>query len=230
MDAILRTEGRIDHSQDAGIARYLREVGRYRLLSRAEERSLLERIRAGDRDALNRLVAANLKWVVAVSAEYRDRGLPLAELIAEGNLGLIRAALGFEPRHSFRFSAYAVWWIRQSLERALEEQARTRFPGDGDPEEIADPAGRGGRGGRGGDPTAPGGGKLPQAVKKAVEEIREPGRTILKLCFGLDVPKAMTEGEIGHLLGTSAERIRRLKEHALRRLQSAAPGHRQGGS
>jgi RNA polymerase sigma factor (sigma-70 family) len=212
MEAILQRENESASDPDAGIARYLREVGRYRLLSRAEERTLLERIREGDRKALNRLVAANLKWVVAVSAEYRDRGLPLAELIAEGNLGLIRAALGFEPGHSFRFNAFAMWWIRQSLERALAEQAALRDQAGGgeDGEHPSLPE------------AAPAACALPAKVKKAVDEIREPGRTILKLCFGLDVPRAMSEGEIGHMLGTSAARIRRLKDHALRRLQASA--------
>jgi RNA polymerase sigma factor (sigma-70 family) len=211
MEAILRKDDGIDHSrEEAGIARYLREVGRYRLLSRAEERFLLERIQVGDRESLNRLVAANLKWVVAVSAEYRDRGLPLAELIAEGNLGLIRAALSFEPRHAFRFNAYAMWWIRQSLERALAEQTGPGEVRDGRTEgHSSDPRRR---------PTA---GALPSTVRRAVDGIREPGRTILKLCFGLGVPKAMSEGEIGHLLGVSATRIRRLKDHALRRLQTS---------
>lgn len=211
MEAILRKEDGIDHShEESGIARYLREVGRYRLLSRSEERSLLERIQRGDREALNRLVAANLKWVVAVSAEYRDRGLPLAELIAEGNLGLIQAALSFEPRHAFRFNAYAMWWIRQCLERALDEQAGPRGNADGRGEgPISDPR------------LSQAAGALPLAVRKAVDGIREPGRTILKLCFGLGVPNAMSEGEIGHLLGVSATRIRRLKDHALRRLQAS---------
>jgi DNA-directed RNA polymerase sigma subunit (sigma70/sigma32) len=109
------------------LSTYLREVGRTPCLTRVEEKALLERIGRGDRAARNELVSANLRLVVSVSRRYQGRGLPLAELIAEGNLGLMRAARGSVSAPG-RFAEYAEWWIRASVARALEEQTRFHTP------------------------------------------------------------------------------------------------------
>jgi len=108
----------------ANLAVYLREISRIPLLTREEELDLARRARAGAAAAKERLVEANLRLVVQVARRYLNRGLPLADLIEEGNLGLLRAVDKFEPERGLRFSTYAVWWIRQAVARALANQAR----------------------------------------------------------------------------------------------------------
>ncbi len=108
---------------------YLTEIARIPLLTREEERELGRRIRAGDALAKARLAEANLRLVVQIARRYLNRGLPLPDLIEEGNLGLLRAVEKFEPERGTRFSTYAAWWIRQAIARALANQARTiRLP------------------------------------------------------------------------------------------------------
>ena len=113
----------------ANLAVYLREIGRIPLLAREDEITLGRRVRAGDEVAKQRLIEANLRLVVQIARRYRNRGLPLPDLIEEGNLGLIRAVEKFDPERGTRFSTYATWWIRQAVVRALANQARTiRLP------------------------------------------------------------------------------------------------------
>ncbi|WP_456380024.1 RNA polymerase sigma factor RpoS [Thiolapillus sp.] len=108
---------------------YLREIGAARLLTAAEEIELARSIGKGDDAARKRMIESNLRLVVKISRRYLNRGLPLLDLIEEGNLGLIRAVEKFDPERGFRFSTYATWWIRQTIERAIMNQARTiRLP------------------------------------------------------------------------------------------------------
>ena len=102
---------------------YLRDIGLVPLLSREDEASLARRIRAGDLEARDSLVRANLRFVVAVAMRYRHRGVLLSDLIDEGNLGLIRAAEKFDETRGIRFVAYAVWWIRRAIADAIAEQS-----------------------------------------------------------------------------------------------------------
>src|SRR5256885_2148531 len=126
-DAHIREETR--ETSRANLRVYLREIARIPLLTREEEQALGRRIRAGDEQAKARLVEANLRLVVQVARRYANRGLPLPDLIEEGNLGLLRAVEKYEPERGTRFSTYAVWWIRQAVVRALANQARTiRLP------------------------------------------------------------------------------------------------------
>jgi RNA polymerase primary sigma factor len=113
----------------ANLATYFSEIARIPLLSREEEIALARRVQAGDEAAKTRLTEANLRLVVQIARRYLNRGLPLADLIEEGNLGLIRAVEKFNPDRGTRFSTYAVWWIRQAVTRALANHARTiRIP------------------------------------------------------------------------------------------------------
>jgi RNA polymerase primary sigma factor len=109
---------------------YLKDISKNnRSLSSEEEATLAAAIKKGDRKALNSLVSANLRFVVSVARRYQNQGLPLSELISEGNVGLIKAAKRFDERKNFKFISYAVWWIRQSILRALADRSRiTRIP------------------------------------------------------------------------------------------------------
>ena len=109
----------------ANLGVYLREISRIPLLTREEEAELARRTRAGDEAAKARLIESNLRLVVQIARRYLNRGLPLPDLIEEGNLGLMRAVEKFEPERGLRFSTYGTWWIRQAIVRALANQART---------------------------------------------------------------------------------------------------------
>ncbi|MDR0635224.1 MAG: RNA polymerase sigma factor RpoS [Azoarcus sp.] len=109
--------------------RYLSEIGANPLLSAEEEGVLARRMRAGDFEARQTMIERNLRLVVNIAKHYLNRGVPLLDLVEEGNLGLIHALEKFEPERGFRFSTYATWWIRQNVERAIMNQSRTiRLP------------------------------------------------------------------------------------------------------
>ena len=117
------------YDHDEALTLYLEEIGRHKLLTADEEIELAKRIERGDLAAKERMMTANLRLVVSLAKRYQDRGLTLFDLIQEGNVGLIRAVEKFDHRKGFKFSTYAVWWIRQSLARALADKGRTiRLP------------------------------------------------------------------------------------------------------
>jgi len=108
---------------------YLNDIGTARLLTAADEVRIARRVRQGDEAARQRMIECNLRLVVNIARRYRNRGLPLLDLIEEGNLGLIHAVQKYDPERGFRFSTYATWWIRQTIERAIMNQSRTvRLP------------------------------------------------------------------------------------------------------
>lgn len=109
---------------DESLDIYLEEIGETRLLTMAEEESLARLIRDGDTRALDRMVRANLRFVVSVAKQYQNQGLTLSDLISEGNIGLMKAAHRFDETKGFKFISYAVWWIRQAILHALAEQSR----------------------------------------------------------------------------------------------------------
>ena len=109
-----------DHAPDS-LATYLREIKSYPLLSRAEEAELGRRIREGDDEALERLVCSNLRFVVSIAKRYQHHGVPLADLIDEGNVGLIRAAGRYDETRGAKFISYAVWWVRQAMAQAIAD-------------------------------------------------------------------------------------------------------------
>ena len=120
----LKISKSITNRENASLDKYLQEIGREPLITVDEEVELAQRIRQGDRAALDRLTRANLRFVVSVAKQYQNQGLGLSDLINEGNLGLIKAAEKFDETRGFKFISYAVWWIRQSILQALAEQSR----------------------------------------------------------------------------------------------------------
>ncbi len=114
----------ITNRENASLDKYLQEIGREELISPEEEIALAKRIKQGDQKALDKMVKANLRFVVSVAKQYQNQGLFLPDLINEGNLGLIRAAKRFDETRGFKFISYAVWWVRQSILQALAEQSR----------------------------------------------------------------------------------------------------------
>ncbi len=114
----------ITNRETASLDKYLQDIGKEGLITAEEEVELARRIKAGDQKALERLVNANLRFVVSVAKQYQNQGLSLPDLINEGNLGLIKAASRFDETRGFKFISYAVWWIRQSILQALAEQSR----------------------------------------------------------------------------------------------------------
>lgn len=112
-------------NRDAGtLEKYLQDIAKEAMVTPEEEVELAQRIKAGDQKALDKLVRANLRFVVSVAKQYQNQGLSLQDLINEGNLGLIKAAQRFDETRGFKFISYAVWWIRQSILQAVAEQAR----------------------------------------------------------------------------------------------------------
>lgn len=119
----------ITNRESASLDKYLQEISREELVSVEEEVELAQRIRKGDRKALEKLTKANLRFVVSVAKQYQNQGLSLSDLINEGNVGLIKAAEKFDETRGFKFISYAVWWIRQSILQAIAEQSRiVRLP------------------------------------------------------------------------------------------------------
>jgi RNA polymerase primary sigma factor len=115
--------------EDKSLDLYLREIGETPLIKAAEEVELAKKIKNGDQSALEKLTKANLRFVVSVAKQYQNQGLSLADLINEGNIGLIKAAKRFDETRGFKFISYAVWWIRQAILQALAEQSRiVRLP------------------------------------------------------------------------------------------------------
>ena len=213
--------------------RYLSEIGQVSLLRPDEEEALARRIReGGDEEALERLVRANLRFVVSIAKRYQHRGVGLADLVNEGNLGLIRAARRFDERRGVRFVSYAVWWIRQAILQAIERngdgprdsgEPRRRYVSLDAPawsdvdtrlqevlsdDESEGPEERAQRL------------ALRDALDTSLAVLPEREEEILRLYFGLDDEDPLTLAEIGRRVGVSRERIRQLKDRALARLRA----------
>lgn len=125
----LKITKQVTNRETASLDKYLQEIGRVQLINADDEVELAQKIRAGDQNALDKLVKSNLRFVVSVAKQYQNQGLTLPDLINEGNLGLIKAANRFDETRGFKFISYAVWWIRQSILQALAEQSRiVRLP------------------------------------------------------------------------------------------------------
>ena len=125
----LKISKSITNREDSTLDKYLQEITQERLLTAEEEIALARKIKEGDKDALQKLTRANLRFVVSVAKQYQHQGLSLPDLINEGNIGLIKAAEKFDDTRGFKFISFAVWWIRQSIMQALADQSRlVRLP------------------------------------------------------------------------------------------------------
>jgi RNA polymerase primary sigma factor len=223
MGARTRQARRAEHD-DGPLELYFEDIRRYPLLQRAEETEIGRRIRAGDSEALDHLVRSNLRFVVSVAKRYQNLGVPLPDLIAEGNVGLVRAAHLFDPERGVRFISYAVWWIRQAILRALDDHSRSArrttpleaswfeddepTRGDSlqdfdavDPMECTLEAFR------------------TTEVGRAVASLEPREARVLRLYYGLDGNQPLTLEEIGSTFGLSRERVRQIKERALGRMR-----------
>lgn len=270
----LKISKSITNRESASLDKYLQEIGHEELLSTDEEVELAQRIRKGDKRALERLTKANLRFVVSVAKQYQNQGLSLPDLINEGNVGLIKAAEKFDETRGFKFISYAVWWIRQSILQAIAEQSRlVRLPlnqvgsvnkitrelnkfeqeherkpsvneiaerVDLPEDKIADAMKANSRHVSMDAPIADGedssmidflsGDSSNTDRELAIESLKAEVSRILKLLtdkeqkvlrafFGIDGSPEMTLDEIGEKYNLTRERVRQIKEKALRRLR-----------
>jgi RNA polymerase primary sigma factor len=268
--------------EENSLSLYLREIGKTRNLSLEEEARLAYRIRQGDRRALNKLISANLKFVVSVCRNYQNQGLPFTDLINEGNLGLIRAAKRFDETKHFKFISYAVWWIRQAILQSLAEQSRIiniplnrvsaihrisrsamkleqrlgRSVGPGelsrhlalDETEVAECAQlsantvsleaplQSDEEGKLSDVLKDENGESPDepvlrnSLKREVDRVLgtlgQREEEVVKLYFGIGVDSGYTLEEIGQRFNLTRERVRQIKEKALKRLKHSSRSKR----
>jgi len=214
---------------------YLNDIGRHRILTREEEAELARRSRRGDEAARGRLVSANLRFVVSTAKRYRYRGLPLSDLVNEGNLGLLRAVERFDETHGVRFVSYAVWWIRQAIVHAIAQNSETCDPGvTFHRVSLDEPCTRNGstplrelvpddRSATPEQRVLSGG--LRDALDSSLTDLPEREELVLRLYYGLDCDAPATLEEVGKRLGVTRERARQIKERALDRLRAGARRH-----
>ena len=217
---------------------YLDEIGREVLLTSEEEKNLSDRIKTGDMAAVNRLVEANLRFVVKIATQYRGQGLSLDDLVSEGNMGLMRAALKFDADRGTRFVNYAVVFIRQQIEKAIGEQtSQYKVPRRSDAQCRL--------GGKAVSVDAPLGGKsnmsllsvlvnhdspmaderiysetVERAVEFAVRSLDEREAHVVNAFFGL-TQEHETMAEIAEDMGLRRERVRQIRNRAIRRMRKA---------
>ncbi|MBP3826642.1 MAG: RNA polymerase sigma factor RpoD/SigA [Prevotella sp.] len=265
----------ITNRESASLDKYLQEIGHEDLLTVDEEVELAQRIRKGDREALEKLTKANLRFVVSVAKLYQNQGLSLPDLINEGNLGLIKAAEKFDETRGFKFISYAVWWIRQSILQAIAEQSRivrvplnqvgsvnkinrvmNKFEQENERrpsvdeiaektdipfEKIEDAISVNNRHVSVDAPFVDGEDNslldvlvnddapmadrmlviesLREEINRALTSLNERERNIIEAFFGINQTTEMTLEEIGEKFGLTRERVRQIKEKAIRKLR-----------
>ena len=274
----LKITNKITSRESVSLDKYLNDISKIEMLNAEEEAVLAKKIREGDKDALERMTEANLRFVVSVAKQYQNQGLSLSDLINEGNVGLMKAAKRFDETRGFKFISYAVWWIRQSILQAIVEYSRIvrlplnkvgsynkvneayisfvqEFEREPSNEELAElldvkpkdvvtmlksnsrhvsfdaPVG-----GEEGDATMidlmvfkdqvdPDNNLMEESLKGEVKEglnILSPREVeVLSSYFGLNNHKSLTLEEIGELYGLTRERVRQIKERAIRRLRKS---------
>ena len=270
----LKISKSITNRESASLEKYLQEIGHEDLLTTEEEVELAQKIREGDKRALERLTKANLRFVVSVAKQYQNQGLSLPDLINEGNVGLIKAAQKFDETRGFKFISYAVWWIRQSILQAIAEQSRiVRLPlnqvgsvnkiakelnkveqeherkpsvdeiaerVDLPEDKISDALKANSRHVSMDAPIADGEDSsmidflsgdssntdrelaiesLKAEVSRILKVLTDKEQKVLRAFFGIDGSPEMTLDEIGEKYNLTRERVRQIKEKALRRLR-----------
>jgi RNA polymerase primary sigma factor len=271
----LKITKQVTNRDTPSLDKYLQEIGKVELISPEDEVVLARRIKSGDKDALAKLVKANLRFVVSVAKQYQNQGMTLPDLINEGNLGLMKAAQRFDETRGFKFISYAVWWIRQSILQALAEQARIvrlpvnkigsinrinrafarleqefeREPSSQEiadilemaPDEVKDSLKTNGRTVSMDAPISseedntmydvlqsldtPSPDKnlinesLAYEIERALSTLSIREAKVLKLYFGINMKHPFTLEEIGEELGLTRERVRQIKEKAIKRIQ-----------
>ncbi len=274
----MKIQKQFTNRESQSLDKYLQEIGKVELLAPEEEIDLAIRIKKNDNLALEKLVKANLRFVVSVAKQYQNQGLTLGDLINEGNLGLIKAAKRFDETRGFKFISYAVWWIRQSILQALAEQSRiVRLPLNRvgalnkigkayssleqeferepsaselanelemDVSEVSDHLKISGRhvsidapftSGEENrlldvieneDQPAPDSMLMSESLRSEIERVlstlNERETEVLKLYFGINRDHALTLEEIGEMFNLTRERVRQIKEKAIRRLRHAS--------
>ena len=274
----LKISKQFTNRENKSLDKYLNEISKVSMIDAQEEVELARRIREGDQAALEKLVNANLRFVVSVSKQYQNQGLTLGDLINEGNMGLIKAAKRFDETRGFKFISYAVWWIRQSILQALADQSRiVRLPlnkvgslgritqmasrleqqleREATPEEIAEaleisttevenalrssgrhlsidaPLSEGEDNNLLGvldnndepNPDMPLiNESLQNEINRVISTLSDKERDVLKYYFGLDGNPAHTLEDISEKVGLTRERVRQIKEKALRRLRKSS--------
>lgn len=274
-----KTLGVYDAERDV-LDQYFREVSQTPLLTREQEIAIARMVRAGDQEAMQELVKRNLRFVISVAKKYQNRGLPLTDLIGEGNVGLLTAARKFDPDQGVKFISYAVWWIRQAILASLARTGRTvRVPlnrtadlsrivrtaetlrqelrREPTPEEIAHATGLAvdvvqalaalnTSDVRLDAPLDPDGDRslverflvedprdaedeamdrfLSEEIEAALRTLQPRDAKVLRLYFGLDGGQEHTLEEIGGMLGVTRERVRQLRDRALKRLREGEVG------
>ena len=267
--------GRTVNESNRSLSRYLEEIGDFEPLNPDREVELAIHIKQGNHNALEELVKANLRFVVSVAKEYQGQGLPLTDLINEGNLGIIKAAGRFDETRVFKFISYAVWWIRQSILQALAEHSRIvrlplnrvgtiskitktaekleaeieRSPNEKEigrqlnmtPDEVIDAMRISRRHQslnapfRDGDknslidiikdenqlePDTPlMNDSLKDEIRNSLDTLKDRERMVIKMYFGIERDYALTLNEIGEEFNLTRERVRQIKEKAIRRLR-----------
>jgi RNA polymerase primary sigma factor len=265
----------ITNRDSQSLDKYLTEISREDMITAEQEVELAKRIKKGDQRALEKLVRANLRFVVSVSKQYQNQGLTLPDLINEGNLGLIKAAQRFDETRGFKFISYAVWWIRQSILQAIAEQSRiVRLPLNQvgslnkinkafaqleqeferppvadelasaleiPEEKVKDTMSVSGRHvsvdaplkededfslldliSNNESPSADGDlmrESLQREIERSLETLTERERDVIRLFFGIGMNHGLTLEEIGDKFDLTRERVRQIKEKAIRRLR-----------
>ncbi len=271
----LKITRQVTNRDTPSLDKYLQEIGKVDLISPEEEVILARKIKKGDKEALGKMVKANLRFVVSVAKQYQNQGMSLPDLINEGNLGLIKAAQRFDETRGFKFISYGVWWIRQSILQALAEQARIvrlpvnkigsinkinrvfakleqefeREPSSQEiadvlqiaPEEVKEVLKSNGRTLSMDAPISseedndmydvlyndenPSPDKhlinesLTYEIERALSTLSPRESKVIKLYFGINMKHPLTLEEIGEELELTRERVRQIKEKALKRIQ-----------
>ena len=179
---------------------YLDEIGAKSLLSEDEERRLAARIHAGDERALNKLIEANLRFVVAIARQYQNKGLPIDDLISEGNIGLMKAARKYDGERGVRFVNYAVVFVRQQIEKALKmESAELRVENMKDVRDDNSPA-------------------IDDGMEYSLDSLNERELKVVTAYFGIGQER-LTMAEIAEEMNLRRERVRQIRNKAIRRMK-----------